>query len=192
MKKLLSIIISIVLILSLVSCEGMAISNKRYEEISNYVLENIETLSSEKEIEFFDYETTGLSIGGVYYGYYWTVNNMGYAGQSYYNDDIYYGVRPVIEVPKWMFGESFEFTIDGVTYEAKEGMTWGDWVNSSYDTRGFVNNYDLIYTDDLMYALVYQVDYGTFVSHSWPYIDDLIDPNLVYVTFYEAGEDGEW
>ena len=120
-----------------------------------------------------------------------------YGGDGEYNSYDYYldnrfGVRPVIEIPKWAFNETFEFTIDGVTYEAKEGMTWGDWVDSSYDTRGFVNNNDLIYTDDLMYALVYEVDNGSYTSYSWPYIDDLIDPNLVYVTFNEAGEDGEW
>ena len=84
------------------------------------------------------------------------------------------------------------FNIDGVAYKYEEGMTWRDWVDSSYDTRGFVNNNDLIYTDDLMYALVYEEDNGSYTSYSWPYIDDLIDPNLVYVTFYEAGEDGEW
>ena len=77
---------SVVLILSLVSCKGWAISNERYEEISSYVLENIDTLSSEKEIEFFDYDTTGLSVGGVYYGYYWTVNNE-IAVPDYYTDD---------------------------------------------------------------------------------------------------------
>ncbi len=84
------------------------------------------------------------------------------------------------------------FNIDGVAYKYEEGMTWRDWVDSSYDTRGFVNNNDLIYTDDLMYALVYEEDNGSYTSYSWPYIDDLIDPNLVYVTFNEAGEDGEW
>jgi len=83
-------------------------------------------------------------------------------------------------------------TIKGDAYKYEEGMTWRDWVDSSYDTRGFVNNNDLIYTDDLMYALVYEEDNGSYTSYSWPYIDDLIDPNLVYVTFYEAGEDGEW
>jgi hypothetical protein len=53
----------------------MSVSTKRYDEISNYVLENIETITPEKDIEFFDYEATGLSIGGVYYGYYYAVNN---------------------------------------------------------------------------------------------------------------------
>lgn len=86
MKRLFLSMFSVVLILSLVSCKGWAISNERYEEISSYVLENIDTLSSEKEIEFFDYDTTGLSVGGVYYGYYWTVNNE-IAVPDYYTDD---------------------------------------------------------------------------------------------------------
>ena len=75
MKRLLSILILVLLMFSFTACEGMSVSTKRYDEISGYVLENINTLSPEKEIEFFDYEATGLSIGGVYYGYYYTANN---------------------------------------------------------------------------------------------------------------------
>lgn len=29
------------------------------------------------------------------------------------------------------------FTIDGTTYQAMNGMTWGEWVNSEYNTGGF-------------------------------------------------------
>ena len=29
------------------------------------------------------------------------------------------------------------FIIDGISYQAEEGMTWEDWVNSSYNTNGF-------------------------------------------------------
>ena len=29
------------------------------------------------------------------------------------------------------------FTIDGATYYAEEGMTWGEWVESEYNTGGF-------------------------------------------------------
>ena len=29
------------------------------------------------------------------------------------------------------------FTIDGTSYQAEEGMTWGDWVNSEYDNDEF-------------------------------------------------------
>lgn len=75
MKKLFSVLICVIVIISLTACEGMTVSDKRYDEISNYVLENIDNLTCEKEIEFFNYETTGLSIGGVYYGYYYTLNN---------------------------------------------------------------------------------------------------------------------
>lgn len=31
------------------------------------------------------------------------------------------------------------FTISGVTYQAEEGMTLGEWVASSYNTAGFFN-----------------------------------------------------
>lgn len=74
--------------LSLVACEGMSISNKRYDEISSYVLGNVDTLSTEKELEFFDYESTGLSIGGVYYGYYYSANNEMVIPDYYSGDNI--------------------------------------------------------------------------------------------------------
>ena len=103
MRKLVSVLVCIMVIISLTACEGMSISNKRYVEISNYVLENIDNLSSEKEIEFFDYETTVLSIGGVYYGYYYTSNNEiavpdyysgGNLGEKYEADDGTYFGKP--------------------------------------------------------------------------------------------------
>ncbi len=75
MKKFVLTIICALTIISCVACAGMSVSDARYEKISNYVLENIDELSVENEMEFFDYETTGLSVGGVYYGYYYTVNN---------------------------------------------------------------------------------------------------------------------
>ena len=109
MKKILSFSFLLLLIFSLTACEGMSVSTKRYNEISGYVLENIDTLSPKKELEFFDYETTGLSIGGVYYGYYYTSNND-------------------IEVPDFYsdgnLGERYE--ADGGTYFGKpnNGTDW--------------------------------------------------------------------
>lgn len=32
------------------------------------------------------------------------------------------------------------FTIDDTTYQAMNGMTWGEWVNSIYNTKGCVAN----------------------------------------------------
>ena len=109
MKKLLSVLILVLLMFSFTACEGMSVSTKRYDEISGYVLENIDTLSPEKEIEFFDYEATGLSIGGVYYGYYYTANND-------------------IEVPDFYAGGNLgeRYEADGGTYFGKpsNGTDW--------------------------------------------------------------------
>ena len=109
MKKILSFSFLLLLIFSLTACEGMSVSTKRYNEISGYVLENIDTLSPKKELEFFDYETTGLSIGGVYYGYYYTANND-------------------IEVPDFYSGGNLgeRYEADGGTYFGKpnNGTDW--------------------------------------------------------------------
>ena len=109
MKRLLSILILVLLMFSFTACEGMSVSTKRYDEISGYVLENIDTLSPKKELEFFDYETTGLSIGGVYYGYYYTANND-------------------IEVPDFYSGGNLgeRYEADGGTYFGKpnNGTDW--------------------------------------------------------------------
>ena len=109
MKRLISILILVLLMFSFTACEGMSVSTKRYDEISGYVLENIDTLSPKKELEFFDYETTGLSIGGVYYGYYYTANND-------------------IEVPDFYSGGNLgeRYEADGGTYFGKpnNGTDW--------------------------------------------------------------------
>ena len=86
MKKLLSVLICVLVAISFTACEGISTSQKRYDEISNYVLDNLDTLSYKKEIEFFDYETTGLSLGSVYYGYYYTKNNE-IVVPDFYSDD---------------------------------------------------------------------------------------------------------
>ena len=109
MKRIASILVFALFIFSLTACEGMSVSNKRYEKISNYVIENIDDLSSEKEIEFFDYEATGSGIGGVYYGYYYTVNDE-------------------ITVPDFYSGDNLgeKFDADGGTYFGKpnNGTDW--------------------------------------------------------------------
>ena len=49
------------------------------------------------------------------------------------NDDV------VIAVPQNIGGTGnlISFTIDGTEYTAEEGMTWGEWVESGYNTDGF-------------------------------------------------------
>ena len=57
-------------------------------------------------------------------------NDPDFAGE--YKDTVTFTVA-VKDVPKPLIS----FTIDGTSYQAEEGMTWGDWVNSAYNTGGF-------------------------------------------------------
>ena len=71
-------------------------------------------------------------------------------------DDIF-GIRPVIVISKTLLNiaynssevkELIEFTIDGVTYQAEEGMTWGEWIDSEYNSDGFTfNEYGFVSSD---------------------------------------------
>ena len=75
MKRLLCLLILFSLIFSLSACEGMSVSNKMYNEISKHVTDNMNSFNPTEENEFYNYEATGLSIGGVYYGYYFSAEN---------------------------------------------------------------------------------------------------------------------
>lgn len=61
------------------------------------------------------------------------------------------------------------FTIAGTTYQAINGMTWGEWVNSEYNTGGFSISNNAVLKDGYM---IQDSDYtrGT----------DIIDPSKTY------------
>ncbi len=105
MKRSCTAFILFSLVISISACGGMSVSNKKYDEVSNYVIENMDLLSSDEEAEFFNYETTGLSIGGVYYGYYYTMNNE-------------------ILLPDFYNGNDLD-KIKSNKYEADDGMYFG-------------------------------------------------------------------
>ena len=105
MKRLFYLLVLFSFILSLSACSGMSVSNKMFKEISEYVTENMDTFSPKEENEFYNYNTTGLSIGGVYYGYYYSSenelllpdfyggNDLGKINNDMYEDDggVYFG-----------------------------------------------------------------------------------------------------
>ena len=76
---------------------------------------------------------------------------------DYVYTDYEYGIRPVITISKEALNKRFiEFTIDGVWYAAEEGMTWSEWVNSDYNTGGFlVTGNDLVLKGTMVVSLVY-------------------------------------
>ena len=92
------------------------------------------------------------------------------------------GVRPVITVNKKDFKNIKKVSVGGGTpYRYYDGMTWGEWADSKYNTTGYVrntvkgvngltiwNNY-LAYNDD-----------ASVVS-----VDDVIDNTIEYGIFYD-------
>ena len=106
-----------------------------------------------EELTFFGCDVAKASCYSapkwVYNTSYWTgsvsstshvlgIFHTGYFIQYLISSSTYMGVRPVITIPKWVFADTIEFTIDGTTYKAKEGMTWKEWVNSKYNTIGLI------------------------------------------------------
>lgn len=73
------------------------------------------------------------------------------------------------------------FTIQGTSYQAESGMTWGEWVNSSYNTAGFRVLYDCIYTQ----IAPYKVTYGSQRAHP----SDAIIANTAYTLIGDGADD---
>ena len=47
---------------------------------------------------------------------------------------------------KMNYTKIFSFSIDSVVYSAEDGMTWNEWINSSYNIDGFVDYGDGIFS----------------------------------------------
>ncbi len=71
------------------------------------------------------------------------------------------------------------FTVDGVTYQAEEGMTWAEWCESEYNTNSFyVDPYD----DTVCRGVAWIVADSGFV-----YGSNSIEENGVYKSKHESG-----
>jgi hypothetical protein len=46
------------------------------------------------------------------------------------------------------------FTIEGTTYQAEDGMTWEEWVESEYNTGEYTTKYNKVYTNNNSYRVV--------------------------------------
>ena len=71
MKKQIAFLIALMMIVSLTACGKETVSNEKYNEISNYVLEQVDNFSAGAVIEYFSYTTAE----GVEYGYYYAEYN---------------------------------------------------------------------------------------------------------------------
>ena len=110
MKRLVAVLVCILLILFLTACiSSSGYSEERYKEISEIYLINYAYRSPEKTLEFFEYETEGISVGSIYYGCYYSADNEVTVPDFYMSDNL---------------GEKYED--DGGTYFGKpnSGTDW--------------------------------------------------------------------
>lgn len=106
---------------------------------------------------------------------YW-VNGVASSGTFVKNPDATWDVVGNDGVPEgWIVkfeGEEdnlITFTIDGIEYQAEEGMTWGEWVNSSYNTGGcYIGPLDdsVLTTGPIGVVYIGTEDYYVFASDS--------------------------
>ena len=85
------------------------------------------------------------------------------------------GVRPVITISKSTYDEFakeiFSLEIDSHTFSFVEGMTWGEWVESEYNTEPISVNSD---------GTITMMRYNLFNGDDWVYSTDIVDPNGIY------------
>ena len=85
-------------------------------------------------------------------------------------------VAIVLEEVNKQLGLPISFSINGITYQAKSGMTWGQWVESDYNTGGFT------ISSDGEIELDVGGEYVVWESGDWEWIDqsDVIVANHDY------------
>ena len=85
--------------------------------------------------------------------------------------------------------ELITFTIDGTSYEAEDGMTWGEWCDSEYNTGGYAAHPNIgVGTEDSKVPAKNQ--YCITYNSSLVSFGDLIIANASYGLRYETGAGG--
>lgn len=100
--------------------------------------------------------------------------------------DINEALDRIIAIQTELIGKpTITFSIDGVKCTAEEGMTWGEWLESEYNTVG-ASSYTL---DDITYAICGE---NHFVAHPdslcWQTMDGRIEENVAYYCSFSIQE----
>ena len=104
----------------------------------------------------------------------WGVENSGNLGFFPCSNNVVYGVRPVILINRNLIGEKVlnSFFVDGVSYQVEEGMNWVEWVNSEYNTIGFVLYNGEVYSKNFfetLYDYYGVVDANSLIEAGYDY-----------------------
>ena len=90
--------------------------------------------------------------------------------------DIESALDAILAIQNELTGETpvvtITFTIDGTVYTANDGMTWGEWIDSKYNTDGFIAGDIHVHKDGLDVC----TEEGSTVC-----LDEIITANAEYV-----------
>lgn len=103
-------------------------------EGSSFIWHMVPTSSQNETIVFYKNEES--SIGNIPMGEltFNGVQSVTYNGTDY--------TKLVVDGTSYPPPVMISFTIDGASYQAEEGMTWAEWVASSYNTGDFIISND--------------------------------------------------
>ena len=69
--------------------------------------------------------------------------------------------------------ELISFSVNGVNYIAEKNMTWSEWVESSYDSKGIIIKDSDVYHDDICFVYTYINDAFHYVKSNETIIDKM-------------------
>lgn len=87
---------------------------------------------------------------------YWPIVTLTKNGQETVGNLNYYDEEDVVITPTSK--PKINFIVNGITYEAENGMTWEDWVNSEYNTGSFTISGNYVYGRVYTHTIVYNRD----------------------------------
>lgn len=122
--------------------------------------------------------TSGSFSNQNYYytGYLRPVINI---SSKHYVEEISSGVYHIIGGSPQADVRLINFTVDGTIYQAEDGMIWGEWVRSKYNTDGFLI--------DESYGQGFVHDSNLFGIYLCDDLSEVYASHNIYSTMYETG-----
>ncbi len=79
------------------------------------------------------------------------------------------------------------FTIDGTTYQAESGMTWAEWVDSEYNTDGYLLDYPLNFPEGVVTHPTYASCFVYHDTEGYAYESNPISEGFSYRIYHPTG-----
>lgn len=143
--------------------------NAMFHSINNLTLLDLSGWNTSLVTDMADMFYNDYSLATIYISDNWTTSSVTSSDNMFYNTTSLPNFNSSYIDKTYAHGNTggymsniIKFTIDGVTTIADKGMTWTEWLSSSYNTSGYVNCY-CICTSDREYLIAYKDSSGSVV-----------------------------